>query len=41
MYCDGAFAPEDLRAPEYLEGEGWVQQVQNHKNNRREAHFLS
>lgn len=24
MYCDGAFAPEDRRAPEYLQGETLV-----------------
>lgn len=24
IYCDGAFAPEDRRAPEYLEEEGKI-----------------
>lgn len=37
IYWDGAFAPEDRRAPEYLEGDERFQQEQSHKNKGKET----
>lgn len=41
IYCDGAFAPDDRRAPEYLEAENSYKWEQSHKTQWGNRKFVS